>query len=93
MTLHEAMNAVLTERDAPMRATDLADAINEAELYSRGDGHLVPATQIGARARRYPQLFTVSEGVVALAENPGGLDGAPSAVDRLLAAAERPQRS
>ena len=57
MTLHEAMEHVLKEEGRPMTRQELADAINEQDLYQRGDGYLVPSNQIGARAKNYPYLF------------------------------------
>ena len=40
-----------------MTRQELADAINEQDLYQRGDGYPVPPNQIGARAKNYPHLF------------------------------------
>lgn len=57
MTLHEAMEQVLKEEGRPMTRQELADAINEQDLYQRGDGYPVPPNQIGARAKNYPYLF------------------------------------
>ncbi|MBR1945179.1 MAG: winged helix-turn-helix domain-containing protein [Alphaproteobacteria bacterium] len=61
MKLHEAMQLVLKENDRPMTARELADEINKRNLYTRGDREPIPPNQIGARARKYPQLFEKTE--------------------------------
>ena len=48
------MEQVLKEEGRPMTRQD---AINEQDLYQRGDGYPVPPNQIGARAKNYPHLF------------------------------------
>ena len=61
ITLHEAMQLVLKESNRPMTARELADEINKRNLYTRGDGELLPTNQICARARKYQQLFEKTE--------------------------------
>ncbi len=57
LTLHEAMADVLRECGAPMKSRDLADLINVRRLYRPKSGKPLGASQVSARARRYPQLF------------------------------------
>ncbi len=57
MTLHEAIELVLKENKRPMSAKDIADEINNRNLYQRGDGNPVPTSQIHARVKNYPLLF------------------------------------
>lgn len=61
MTLHEAMQLVLKENDRPMTARELADEINNKNLYTRKDRKPVPTNQIGARAKNYPDIFEKKE--------------------------------
>lgn len=49
MKLHEAIDAVLADRQAGMTARELADEINRRGLYARADGQPVPSVQISAR--------------------------------------------
>lgn len=58
MTLHEAIIEVLRSNKAPMKSRDIADAINAAKLYVRGDNGPIPSRQISARVNNYPQLFS-----------------------------------
>ena len=60
MTLHEAIADVLCHNERPLTVTEIASCINNQRLYSRKDGRPVPASQISARIRHYPQLFTVN---------------------------------
>lgn len=59
MTLHDAMVDVLADARRPLRAAELAAAINDRGLYSRRDGQPLPSSQISARVRNYPELFVV----------------------------------
>lgn len=57
-TLHEAMRKILLEQPDQTATTSLiADEIDQKRLYLRGDGHAAGKKQIGARARKYPELF------------------------------------
>ena len=62
-TLHEAMTTVLEARSnrwASARA--IAEEIARLDLFRRpSDGEPPPPSQIGARARKYPDLFQVSD--------------------------------
>jgi hypothetical protein len=71
-TLHEAMRIVLSERPSLAATTsELRDEIERRRLYLRNDGAIPKASQINARARKYPHLFTIdSSGSVRLAGDP-----------------------
>jgi len=61
MTLHEAMARILeSESGQGMSARELAEAVDRARLYKKRDGSAVDGTQVHARARNYPALFTKS---------------------------------
>lgn len=61
--LHDVMVEVLRRHgDAWVKASAVAREIAEADLWRRpGDGRHPPASQVGARARRYPDLFQTSD--------------------------------
>lgn len=60
MTLHEAIEEVLRNSECPLTFSEIATTINQKGLYSRKDGRPVPASQISARIKNYPHLFTVN---------------------------------
>lgn len=60
MKLHEAIGLAIREAGHPLTYTEIANAVNEGHLYSRKDGTPVPASQISARVKNYPQLFSVN---------------------------------
>lgn len=75
MTLHEAIEKVLREAAGPLTFTEIAKAINKDGLYARKDGKPVPASQISARIKNYPLLFSVDRTVSpALISASGGND-------------------
>jgi hypothetical protein len=58
LTLHEAMELVLTEHhDRWMTVHELAEAINQRSLYEKRDRSAVEPSQIHARANKYPSRF------------------------------------
>ena len=59
MKLHEAIQEVIRQSGHPLTFTEIAKQINAQELYSRKDGQPVPASQISARVKSYPQLFEI----------------------------------
>ena len=67
LDLHEAMVLVLLEKKLETArpeatTTDLARVIQERKLYYQEDGvGFADASQVGARARKYPVLFSASE--------------------------------
>ena len=68
MTLHEAIEKVLTDAGKPMHVSEIADEIMRRGLYERGDGGPIPTNQIHARIAKpqYRDRFTVSDGIVRL---------------------------
>lgn len=66
-SLHDAMVRVLIdERGRRLTSREVANAIAARNLYRRADGRHPPASQVGARARRYPSRFDVSSSGIAL---------------------------
>ncbi|MCQ2168575.1 MAG: winged helix-turn-helix domain-containing protein [Bacteroidales bacterium] len=63
MKLHEAIQEVIRQSGHPLTFTEIARQINAQELYTRKDGQTVPASQISARVKSYPQLFKVNSDV------------------------------
>ena len=67
LDLHEAMVLVLLEKKfetarPEATTTELARVIQERKLYYQEDGvGLADASQVGARAKRYPVLFSAAE--------------------------------
>lgn len=59
MKLHEAIQEVIQKNGKALTCSEIAKQINTLELYTRKDGQLVPASQISARVKNYPQLFIV----------------------------------
>jgi hypothetical protein len=66
LTLHEAMQRVLTASGHPMTARELADAINRQGLYQRRDGDPLDSGQVHARVHRYSKLFRSDRGQIDL---------------------------
>lgn len=57
MTLHEAITLVLHQSKTPLTPKEIADVINQQQLYDRSDKNPVPESQISARINKYPELF------------------------------------
>lgn len=66
MTLHLAMEQVLSTSDEPLTPGEIAEHINTRDLYLRADRAPLAASQISARARKYPGLFTTDDGRIRL---------------------------
>jgi hypothetical protein len=67
-TLHEAMRIVLLDRPGSSgTTTEISEEIASRGLYRKKDGGTAKASQIGARARKYPKLFSVDFSTVKLA--------------------------
>jgi len=60
MKLHEAIQEVIRQSGRPLSYSEIAHLVNQKGLYSRKDGNPVPASQISARIKNYPTLFTVN---------------------------------
>lgn len=69
MTLHEAIEQVLQTNGKPMSTSEIAEMINNKQLYLRKDNIPIQATQIAARVSNYPNLFTRDNGKINLAKN------------------------
>lgn len=69
MTLHEAIQQVLRERQRPMTAANIAATINERGYYTRNDREPLEAKQIYARIKNYPSLFHNINGYILLIED------------------------
>ena len=63
MKLHEAIQEVIHQSGHPLTFTEIARQINAKELYNLKDGRPIPASQISARVKNYPQLFDVNTDV------------------------------
>lgn len=74
MFLHEAIEVILKDQPNVKASTRLiADEIATRDLYKRKDGSRAKASQINARVRCYPQLFTFADpGIVQLVRNSRG---------------------
>lgn len=73
MTLHLAITEVLTASGRPMSAREIADEVSRRGLYARGDGSPLPASQVSARVRNYPTLFTRTDDRIWLAARLGAV--------------------
>lgn len=60
------MRQVLLIVGRPQTSKEIAAAINVADLYRRADGGELRASQVGARARNYPDIFLNSSGEISL---------------------------
>lgn len=69
MTLHEAIELVLIKNGGSLSSREIAEKINQRKLYARADGSQVPASQISARVRNYPKLFTSLNGKIKLVKD------------------------
>ena len=61
MKLHEAIEEVIRKSGRPLTYSEIAKLVNQQGLYSRKDCEPVPASQISARVKNYPALFTVNK--------------------------------
>ena len=57
MTLHAAIEQVLSREKRIMTPAEIADALNKNSWYSKKDGSMIKSSQIGARVKNYPHLF------------------------------------
>lgn len=54
---HELERIIELNGRKPMSSTDLADTVNAEGRYTKQDGSRMTASQVSARANKYPQLF------------------------------------
>jgi hypothetical protein len=71
MTLHEAIEQVLFTSEKSMTAVEIATALNQNKLYSKVDGSIIKSSQIGARVKNYPHLFTKTASLISLKSKTG----------------------
>jgi|GEM_PF-4035573 len=69
LTLHEAMEQVLIEKDGRLPIKNLVEIINKHMLYTRMDGQPVPISQIKARVRTYPEDFIIENDEIRLVKD------------------------
>ena len=67
MTLHDAIEAALSEASRAMTAAELAERVNTSGRYKKRDGTPVTPFQIHGRTRKYPQLFSKEGNTISLA--------------------------
>lgn len=69
LPLHDALLQVLRDNDnRPMTARELADEVNDRQLYRKSDGTPVDIGQIHARVHNYNRLFIREGGKIKLKE-------------------------
>lgn len=66
MTLHEAIEQILTEKSSAMTTSEIAEVLNQRKLYHKKDGSLITAYQVHGRTKNYPHLFTRQDSLVDL---------------------------
>jgi len=61
-TLHDAMRSILLEQPEQQATTSqVSEEIAKRGLYSKRNGESAKASQVNARARKYPHLFTFAD--------------------------------
>ena len=68
MTCREALLRVLRQAGRPLSASELAEAINAAKLYTRTDGQPLPPNQVYAVAYQSEDLFDIQDGRIRAIE-------------------------
>jgi hypothetical protein len=68
MYLHEAIEAVLRQRDG-LTCRELALAIDRLGLFRQGDGESPPSNQVSARVSHHREMFERRDGKVFLHQN------------------------
>ncbi len=66
MTLHVAIEKLLTEKGISMSTNEIATELNENKWYRKKDGSEISAFQIHGRTRKYPNLFDRQGSLVIL---------------------------
>lgn len=69
MTLHEAMEKIITEADVPLTANQIAALINSRGSYVKKDGKPISFNQVLLRAKTYKQTFDVFDNLISLKRN------------------------
>jgi hypothetical protein len=74
LTCADAIAAVLADAPAPLRASEVAEMINQRGLYRRGDGQPLPPYQVDSIARANTRRFVIQRGLITLAKETGSND-------------------
>lgn len=69
MTLHEAIEKIITEADGPLTASQIAALINSRKSYVKKDGKPLSLNQVLLRAKTYKQTFDVFDNLISLKRN------------------------
>lgn len=78
MTCQEAILKALERAGTPLRASEIAEAINSAKTYVRDDGRPLPPYQVYATAYQNDDLFDIAEGLIRVApRRPAPLSSSP----------------
>ncbi len=66
MTLHDAIEKLISEIGQPMTTQQIADKLNKNGWYQKKDGSTLSAFQIHGRTRKYPNIFGRNGSTVSL---------------------------
>lgn len=69
MTLHEAIQHALLQTGKSLKASEIAEVLNANNWYTNKDGSKLKNSQIAARVKSYPQLFTTTKSIISLNSN------------------------
>lgn len=68
ITLHAAIRKIINTY-GPATISEIAEKINQENLYTRREGKPVPKELVSARIRKYPYMFIRENGLVSLNES------------------------
>lgn len=66
MTLHEAITQVLLQEDKPLSNAEIVEVLKATSWHTKKDGSAINSSQIGARVKKYPNLFEIENGLISL---------------------------
>ncbi|AXG74644.1 hypothetical protein DVK85_10540 [Flavobacterium arcticum] len=66
MTLHEAIISILKENRGAMTSKEIADKLNEKNIYFKRDKSSISSSQVTARVNKYLTLFEKDNSVSPL---------------------------
>lgn len=70
MTLHEAIEKLLKEKNRPMTTTEIARELNQNNWYQKKDGSSIQPFQVHGRTKNYAQIFIRNGSTVSLNGQP-----------------------
>lgn len=70
MTLHEAIEKLLKEKNRPMTTTEIARELNQNNWYQKKDGSSIEPLQVHGRTKNYAQIFIRNGSKVSLNGQP-----------------------